>query len=76
MLTTATFRRTGLGRVAMREALAHAAVLYPGSAVRIGAQRRLERFYMELGFHTVSEPYDEDGIPHVEMLRPDDGPRR
>ena len=76
VLTTATFRRTGLGRVAMREALAHAAVLYPGSAVRIGAQRRLERFYMELGFHTASEPYDEDGIPHVEMLRPDDGPRR
>jgi ElaA protein len=76
VLTTAAFRRTGLGRVAMIEALARSAILYPGSPVRIGAQRRLERFYMELGFRTVSEPYDEDGISHVEMLRSDDGQRR
>ena len=39
-------------------------------ALRIGAQRYLERFYGEFGFATVSEPYDEDGIMHVEMLRP------
>jgi ElaA protein len=37
--------------------------------VRIGAQQRLEGFYQSLGFVTDSEPYDEDGIPHVEMLR-------
>jgi ElaA protein len=53
----------------MREALVRAAALYPGLAVRIGAQQRLERFYAELGFRTVSAPYDEDGIAHVEMLR-------
>ena len=29
----------------------------------------LERFYEDLGFTTASEPYDEDGIEHVEMLR-------
>jgi ElaA protein len=76
VLTAAPFRRTGLGRVAMIEGLARSAMLYPGSPVRIGAQRRLERFYMELGFHTVSEPYDEDGISHVEMLRSGDRQRR
>jgi ElaA protein len=69
VLTTAGFRRTGLGREAMREALARAALLYPGRAVRIGAQQRLEPFYIERGFRTVSAPYQEDGIPHVEMLR-------
>ena len=78
VLTTAPFRGLGLGREAMHEGLARAASLYPGSPVRIGAQQRLERFYVELGFRTVSAPYDEDGIAHVEMLRPagsNGGPR-
>jgi ElaA protein len=69
VLTAAAFRRTGLGRAAMREGLARVAMLYPGSRVRIAAQQRLERFYEELGFRTVSAPYQEDGIAHVDMLR-------
>ena len=40
--------------------------------MRIGAQIRLERFYQSLGFRTVSETYIEDGIEHVQMLRPAD----
>ncbi len=63
-------RGTGLGRELMREALKHTDRLWPGKAVRIGAQARLERFYEGFGFVTDSEPYDEDGIPHLEMLRP------
>jgi ElaA protein len=69
VLTAAAFRGTGLGRALMREGLARSAELYPGGAVRIGAQQRLERFYEELGFRTVSAPYNEDNIMHVEMLR-------
>ncbi len=69
VLTTAACRGTGLGRAAMREGLERAALLYPRRAIRIGAQSRLERFYAEFGFSTVSAPYDEDGIAHVEMLR-------
>ena len=72
ILTATPFRGTGLGREATREGLARAALLYPGLAVRIGAQQRLERFYSELGFRTVSAPYEEDGVAHVEMLRPAD----
>ena len=68
VLTTAPFRGTGAGRAAMAEALARAAAVYPGRAIRIGAQQRLERFYAEFGFRTVSPPYREDGIAHVEML--------
>ncbi len=69
VLTAAPFRGGGLGRAAMRAALERAAVLYPGRALRIGAQQRLERFYAELGFRADSEPYFEDGIAHLEMLR-------
>jgi ElaA protein len=69
VLTVAPFRRVGLGRPLMKEGLRKAAELYPGDAVRIGAQIRLERFYQSLGFRTVSEMYIEDGIEHVQMLR-------
>lgn len=37
--------------------------------IRIGAQAHLERFYSSLGFVRTSEIYDDDGIPHIEMLR-------
>jgi ElaA protein len=37
--------------------------------IRIGAQAHLEKFYGELGFVRSSDVYDEDGIPHIEMLR-------
>jgi ElaA protein len=69
VVTTGAVRGTGMGRTLMREALARTDELWPGQPIRIGAQQRLERFYQELGFTTASAPYDEDGIPHVEMLR-------
>jgi ElaA protein len=72
VLTVAPFRRVGLGRPLMKEGLRKAADLHRGHAVRIGAQIRLERFYQSLGFHTVSDMYIEDGIEHVQMLRPAD----
>ena len=70
VLTTMAVRGTGLGRELMLEALRRAEKLWPGQPIRIGAQSRLERFYVELGFVTASAPYDEDGIEHIEMLRP------
>ena len=73
VLTTMPARGTGLGRELMLEALRRAEKLWPGQPIRIGAQSRLERFYVELGFVTASAPYDEDGIEHIEMLRPTSG---
>ena len=69
VLTMPAYRGIGLGRVVMHEGLARTARVFPGHAVRIAAQQRLEAFYASLGFRTVSAPYIEDGIPHVEMLR-------
>ena len=70
VLTTAAYRGAGLGRVLMNEGLVRAGRAFPGHAIRIAAQQRLERFYASLGFRTVSAPFEEDGIPHVEMLYP------
>ena len=69
VVTSEAARGTGSGRELMAEALRRADALWPGRAIRIGAQRYLERFYGGYGFETVSEPYDEDGIMHVHMLR-------
>ncbi|HEX3097587.1 MAG TPA: GNAT family N-acetyltransferase [Usitatibacter sp.] len=70
VVTTQAARGTGRGRALMAEALARAEKLWPGRPIRIGAQQRLERFYEDFGFVTASAPYDEDGILHVEMVRP------
>jgi ElaA protein len=69
VLTTGAGRSTGAGRELMREAVARTNALWPGQAIRIGAQRYLERFYGDFGFVKASEPYDEDGIVHIEMVR-------
>jgi ElaA protein len=69
VVTTAAGRGTGAGRELMAEAVERAHQLWPGAALRIGAQMYLERFYGGYGFVKSSEPYDEDGIMHIEMLR-------
>jgi len=66
VVTAPEARGTGLGKELMQRALA----AFGPVPVRIGAQAYLERFYRELGFVPAGEPYLEDGIPHVEMLRP------
>jgi ElaA protein len=69
VVTGPAARGTGLGRDLVAQGIAHAERLHPGHAIRIGAQAHLERFYGSFGFVTVSEPYDEDGIMHVDMVR-------
>lgn len=66
VIVSAAARGTGLGRELMRRGLAETGPV----AVRIAAQAYLVKFYRDLGFIAVSGEYDDDGIMHVEMLRP------
>ena len=61
------FRGSGLGRVLMAEAMKACLERWPEYPIRIGAQAHLEAFYRSLGFESISEVYDEDGIPHLDM---------
>ena len=70
VLTAKAFRRTGLGRQLMHTALEYVERHYPKRSVRVSAQVYLDSFYRGFGFARCSEQYLEDGIPHVEMLRP------
>jgi ElaA protein len=69
IVTSPAARRTGLGRALVREGIARARALYGPCAIRIGAQRYLLRFYEELGFVSTGYEYEEDDIPHTQMLR-------
>ncbi len=69
VITTQAGRGQGLGRALMVRAIEAIESQYPQSSIRISAQQYLEGFYSSLGFETVSEPYLEDNIPHLEMLR-------
>lgn len=70
VLTTPAARGTGAGRALLTEGTQGVDRLYPGHANRIGAQLYLEKFYQQYGYVTITAPYDEDGIMHVDMLRP------
>lgn len=70
VLTSPIARRQHLGAILMTRAIAQCHALFGLSPIRIGAQKYLEHFYQRMGFITVSDVYDEDGIPHIEMLRP------
>ena len=68
IITTQRFRGTGLGRDLVAKGIERTRLRYPGRLIRISAQSYLEKFYGSFGFKTVSEPYMEDNIPHVEMI--------
>jgi ElaA protein len=61
------YRGLGLGRDLMDMALAFCDARWP--TVRLSAQAYLQPFYESLDFAVTSEPYLEDDIPHIEMLR-------
>ena len=61
-------RGSNLGRDLVRRGIAHNRERWPDHGIRINAQAYLRDFYIDLGFTVEGDEYDEDGIPHVEML--------
>jgi ElaA protein len=62
-------RATGLGRRLVGEAMRWLDTEFPAQPLRISAQAHLQRFYGSFGFAPVGEPYLEDNILHIEMLK-------
>ena len=61
-------RGCGLGAQVMREGIRAARERLGADRICLEAQVYAQGFYEKLGFRRVSEPFDEDGIPHVKML--------
>ena len=70
ILTAESARRSGLGKKLMYESFRQIDKQFGKSAIRISAQCYLEKFYTDLGFEPTGKEYLEDGIPHMEMLKP------
>jgi ElaA protein len=62
-------RRHGHGRALVQKGLDFIEARYPRVPIRIGAQDYLRGFYEDFGFRVMGDVYDEDGIPHVDMVR-------
>jgi len=69
VITAAEVRGTGVGRALFAEGVRQCQAVWPGRGIRISAQAHLERLYGSYGFVRVGEPYLEDDIPHLEMLK-------
>ncbi len=63
------WRKEGFGKQLMKEAIEKLVQLFPDKDIKISAQAYLQEFYEGFGFVRVSEPYMEDDIPHIAMVK-------
>lgn len=69
ILTAPAARGRKIGNALMDAAIDWLAEQYPDHTVKIGAQLYLKGFYERFGFRQIAPPYNEDAIPHIEMVR-------
>lgn len=72
VLVVAKERGKGLGRKIIQAAVNHIFSSAEATTIAISAQAHLCAYYQTLGFRVVSAPYDDSGIPHVDMLLDED----
>ena len=61
-------RKLGLARKTLQKAIFFIIDNKKEDSIRISAQSYLTNFYKSLGFKEVGNIYDNNGIPHIEML--------
>ena len=71
VLTASSVRGEGVGRTMMVKALEYLAETAPEARVQLSAQLYLQDFYSSIGFVAISDPYDDDGIMHIDMVLKD-----
>jgi ElaA protein len=69
VVTSPKYRGKKYGKQLMQQAIEDINKLYGEVPIRIGAQQYLKKFYEGFRFVDMNEPYLEDGIPHLIMLR-------
>jgi ElaA protein len=69
VITSPAYRKVGAGKALMQQAINYCDQLFGKQTIKIGAQLYLKKFYESFGFVQTGEVYDEDGIPHIHMLK-------
>lgn len=70
LLVAIPWRGRSLAGELLQRAVAIAASAWPGLPITLAAQAPLAAFYARAGFVAIGDPYDEDGILHLDMQRP------
>ena len=70
IVVSAPARGRDLGRELVRRGIRHNLERWPNNDIRINAQAYLQAFYAELGFVADGNVFDEDDIPHIQMVYP------
>lgn len=63
------YRGKGLGKTIVQETLNACEKLFGNVQIKIGAQLYLLDLYKFFNFEAINEPYDEDGITHIDMIK-------
>ncbi len=61
-------RQFGYGHSLIKFSIKRLKEAYNTTAIKIGAQSYLKKFYESHGFIKIGEAYIEDGIPHIHMI--------
>ncbi len=69
VISSPAYRKTGAGKLLLKEAIEACHKLFGEGPIKIGAQLYLKKFYESFGFEQVSDVYLEDNIEHISMLR-------
>lgn len=69
VLVAQEFRIKGYGHQITEAAIDAIEKQFQTEAIKISAQTHLVGFYQSHGFKSIGEPYLEDDIPHIQMLR-------
>lgn len=70
VVTSQKVRNTGMGKILMQRSIEELETLFGKGAIKLGGQLYLKKFYESFGFAQTSDVYLEDGIEHIEMVRP------
>lgn len=69
VVTSSIIRGKGKGVELMAKAIECCETNFGTGTITISAQEHLESYYGKVGFKKASDPYMEDGIPHIKMKR-------
>lgn len=67
VLVSPDARGKGYAKIIVTKGVEYILNNFNTTKITIGAQKYLKNFYSEIGFKPISEVYDEDGIPHLDM---------
>ena len=68
VLVAPDIRHNGVGREIVEACIRKCRQEYAEANIRISAQTHLTGFYQNAGFVATGEPYDDEGVEHIEML--------